>query len=77
MDVCVYEIASLQHPSTDHYENWHLPTRWRYTKKLLLRSIHRQVANIIAKNDANLALSPTFHYVSIESPLQSFISQNL
>ncbi|GFU01129.1 hypothetical protein TNCV_2834961 [Trichonephila clavipes] len=28
-----------------------------------------QVANRVAKNDANLALSPTFRYVSVESPL--------
>ncbi|GFV24516.1 hypothetical protein TNCV_814001 [Trichonephila clavipes] len=33
------------------------------------RSINRQVANGITKNDANLALSPTFRYVSIELPL--------
>ncbi|GFV91609.1 hypothetical protein TNCV_4761741 [Trichonephila clavipes] len=32
-------------------------------------SINRQVVNVITKNDANLALSPTFRYVSIESPL--------
>ncbi|PRD32870.1 UNVERIFIED_CONTAM: hypothetical protein NCL1_19176 [Trichonephila clavipes] len=37
--------------------------------QLLNRSINRQVANMVAKNDANSALSPTFHYVSIESPL--------
>ncbi|GFT54399.1 hypothetical protein TNCV_2727331 [Trichonephila clavipes] len=37
--------------------------------KLLPRSINRQVTNRVAKNDANLALSPTFRYVSIESPL--------
>ncbi|GFW67453.1 hypothetical protein TNCV_3391241 [Trichonephila clavipes] len=23
MDVCLYDLASLQHRSTDHYENWH------------------------------------------------------
>ncbi|GFX06750.1 hypothetical protein TNCV_3113381 [Trichonephila clavipes] len=38
--------------------------------QLLHRSIHRQVANMVAKNDANLAPSPTFLYVSIESQLQ-------
>ncbi|GFW36586.1 hypothetical protein TNCV_1955861 [Trichonephila clavipes] len=37
--------------------------------QLLPRSINRQVANGVTKNDANLALSSTFHYVSIESPL--------
>ncbi|GFW39022.1 hypothetical protein TNCV_1830141 [Trichonephila clavipes] len=35
--------------------------------QLLHRSI--QVTNMVARNDANLALSPTFRYVSIESPL--------
>ncbi|GFU18403.1 hypothetical protein TNCV_1980831 [Trichonephila clavipes] len=39
------------------------------TAQLLHRSINRQVANMGAKNDANLDLSPTFRYVSIESPL--------
>ncbi|GFW22340.1 hypothetical protein TNCV_1430941 [Trichonephila clavipes] len=34
--------------------------------QLLHRSINRQVGNRVAKNDANLALSPTFRYVSIE-----------
>ncbi|GFV53204.1 uncharacterized protein TNCV_1065631 [Trichonephila clavipes] len=37
--------------------------------QLLHRSINRQVSNRVAKNDAHLALSPTFRYVSIESPL--------
>ncbi|GFS64399.1 hypothetical protein TNCV_3955741 [Trichonephila clavipes] len=37
--------------------------------QLLQHSINCQVANMFAKNDANLALSPTFRYVSIESPL--------
>ncbi|GFT48293.1 hypothetical protein TNCV_4708591 [Trichonephila clavipes] len=37
--------------------------------QLLHRSINRQVASVVAKNDANLALSPTFRYVSIESSL--------
>ncbi|GFT57154.1 hypothetical protein TNCV_1691751 [Trichonephila clavipes] len=37
--------------------------------QLLHRSINRQVANVVAKKDANLALSSTFRYVSIESPL--------
>ncbi|GFY06193.1 hypothetical protein TNCV_3108721 [Trichonephila clavipes] len=36
--------------------------------QLLNRSINRQVAKKISKNDA-LALSPTFRYVPIESPL--------
>ncbi|GFV63568.1 hypothetical protein TNCV_4389331 [Trichonephila clavipes] len=39
--------------------------------QLLLRSINRQVANGVAKNDTNLALSPAFGYASIESPLLS------
>ncbi|GFT22475.1 hypothetical protein TNCV_3274391 [Trichonephila clavipes] len=33
------------------------------------RSVNRQVANVIAKIDANLALLPTFRYFFIESPL--------
>ncbi|GFX43630.1 hypothetical protein TNCV_510791 [Trichonephila clavipes] len=37
--------------------------------QFLHRSISRQVANMNTKNDANLALSPTFGYVSIESLL--------
>ncbi|GFW50542.1 hypothetical protein TNCV_2888451 [Trichonephila clavipes] len=36
---------------------------------LLHRLINRQVAKRAAKNDVNLALSPTFRYVSIELPL--------
>ncbi|GFX03140.1 hypothetical protein TNCV_4289231 [Trichonephila clavipes] len=36
---------------------------------LLHRSINHQVFNMVAKNSANLALSPTFRYVSIESPI--------
>ncbi|GFW11368.1 hypothetical protein TNCV_3808881 [Trichonephila clavipes] len=35
----------------------------------LHHSINRQVANVDAKKDASLALSPIFHYVSVESPL--------
>ncbi|GFY33999.1 hypothetical protein TNCV_4597071 [Trichonephila clavipes] len=35
--------------------------------QLLHRSIHRQAANRVAKNVVNLALSPTFRYVFIES----------
>ncbi|GFX31060.1 hypothetical protein TNCV_2025631 [Trichonephila clavipes] len=37
--------------------------------QLLPRSINRQVDNRVAKNYANLALSPTFRNVSSESPL--------
>ncbi|GFT75005.1 hypothetical protein TNCV_1638811 [Trichonephila clavipes] len=37
--------------------------------QLLHRSINRQIANVVAKNYGNLALSPTFRSVSIESPL--------
>ncbi|GFW83465.1 histone-lysine N-methyltransferase SETMAR [Trichonephila clavipes] len=37
--------------------------------QLLRHSIKRQVAKMVAKNDANLALSPAFRYVSIESTL--------
>ncbi|GFV57109.1 hypothetical protein TNCV_3530581 [Trichonephila clavipes] len=37
--------------------------------ELLNRSINHPVANRVTKNDANLALSPTFRYLSIESPL--------
>ncbi|GFS52949.1 hypothetical protein TNCV_330961 [Trichonephila clavipes] len=37
--------------------------------QLLHRSVNSQVANVASKNDANLALSLTFHYVFIESPL--------
>ncbi|GFU51920.1 hypothetical protein TNCV_3734251 [Trichonephila clavipes] len=39
------------------------------TYQLLHRSINHQVADRVAKNDANLTLSPTFRFVSIESPL--------
>ncbi|GFU77014.1 uncharacterized protein TNCV_4521701 [Trichonephila clavipes] len=24
MEVCMYDLASFQHRSTDHYENWHV-----------------------------------------------------
>ncbi|GFV97181.1 retrotransposable element Tf2 protein type 3 [Trichonephila clavipes] len=37
--------------------------------QLLHHSINRQVANKVAENDANMARSPTFRYVSIESSL--------
>ncbi|GFV97546.1 hypothetical protein TNCV_2040541 [Trichonephila clavipes] len=37
--------------------------------QLLQRSINRQVDNRVAKNDANLAVSLTFRYVSIISLL--------
>ncbi|GFU08025.1 hypothetical protein TNCV_1527641 [Trichonephila clavipes] len=59
MDVCIYEIASLQHRSTDHYENWHvymyfygegfcvilLVADHATAYQLLKRSINREVAN--------------------------------
>ncbi|GFS59219.1 uncharacterized protein TNCV_70661 [Trichonephila clavipes] len=37
--------------------------------QLLHHSNNRQVANMVAKNDANWTLSPTFCYVPIESAL--------
>ncbi|GFW04889.1 uncharacterized protein TNCV_4881241 [Trichonephila clavipes] len=37
--------------------------------RLQRRSINCQVANRVTKNDADLALSPTFRNVSTESPL--------
>ncbi|GFT98822.1 hypothetical protein TNCV_3792471 [Trichonephila clavipes] len=37
--------------------------------QLLHRSINRQDANMVNENDVILSLSPTFCYVSIESPL--------
>ncbi|GFV69208.1 DUF4817 domain-containing protein [Trichonephila clavipes] len=37
--------------------------------QLLHRLINRQVAIMVAKNDTDLALLPTFRFVSIESPL--------
>ncbi|GFX16298.1 hypothetical protein TNCV_4705511 [Trichonephila clavipes] len=54
----ISDIATLSSPpgGTTAYQRLH-------------HSINRQVANMFAKNDANLALSPTFCYVSIESPL--------
>ncbi|GFT01958.1 hypothetical protein TNCV_2672971 [Trichonephila clavipes] len=36
--------------------------------QLLHCSINCQVSNMVAKNDANLALLPTFRYVPNESP---------
>ncbi|PRD31110.1 UNVERIFIED_CONTAM: hypothetical protein NCL1_24381 [Trichonephila clavipes] len=87
MDVCIYDLSSFQHHSTDLYENWHVNVVFcgegfcvrtsccsslpggATAYQLRHRSINRQVANMVAKNDANLALSLTFHYVSIESPL--------
>ncbi|GFV12578.1 uncharacterized protein TNCV_4425311 [Trichonephila clavipes] len=86
-DVCMYEIESLKHRSTDPYENWHVYVFfvWRMclgcplccssspggatAYQLLHPSINRQVANRVTENDANLTLSPTFRYVSNESPL--------
>ncbi|GFU01871.1 uncharacterized protein TNCV_1523691 [Trichonephila clavipes] len=38
-------------------------------KQFLRRSINRQVANRITENNANLALSSTFVYAFIESPI--------
>ncbi|GFV87907.1 hypothetical protein TNCV_781881 [Trichonephila clavipes] len=37
--------------------------------ELLHRSINRQVTYMVTKNDINFALSPTFRYGSIGSPL--------
>ncbi|GFW75105.1 hypothetical protein TNCV_448101 [Trichonephila clavipes] len=43
------------------------PQRCELVKNGHLRG--RQVTNVVAKNDANLALSPRFRHVSIESSL--------
>ncbi|GFT29352.1 hypothetical protein TNCV_757111 [Trichonephila clavipes] len=60
-------------PSTRSGRKVHLPTRSppgsATVYQLLYRSMNRQVVNMVAKNYANLALSPTFRYVSIESPV--------
>ncbi|GFV53426.1 hypothetical protein TNCV_2205621 [Trichonephila clavipes] len=45
------------------------PTGFATAYQLLHRFSKRQVANSIVKNDVNLALSPIFRYVSIESSL--------
>ncbi|GFU41224.1 hypothetical protein TNCV_1848161 [Trichonephila clavipes] len=37
--------------------------------QLMHRSINRQVASMVVKNDVYLALTPTFRYVSIQLPL--------
>ncbi|PRD38249.1 UNVERIFIED_CONTAM: hypothetical protein NCL1_04042 [Trichonephila clavipes] len=72
MNICTYEIVSLHHRSTDHYENWpvYIPTRWCYS--IPTSSPFNQSASCQhgRQNYANLALSPTFRYVSIESPLE-------
>ncbi|GFV38214.1 hypothetical protein TNCV_4792001 [Trichonephila clavipes] len=54
--------SSMDFPSSQ------LPPGGATAHKFLHRSINRQVANRVAENDANLALSPTFRYVFIESP---------
>ncbi|GFV55743.1 uncharacterized protein TNCV_755431 [Trichonephila clavipes] len=50
------------------YEEQDLVSRHQVAQQLH-RSINHQVANMVAKNDVNLALSPTFRYVPIESSL--------
>ncbi|GFX60768.1 hypothetical protein TNCV_4977441 [Trichonephila clavipes] len=84
MDVCKYDLASLQHSSTDHYENWHVYVFFcgeGFCAILFVTASHQvvlqhinfcnpQVDNMAAKNDASMALSPTlFRYVSVESSL--------
>ncbi|GFV87479.1 hypothetical protein TNCV_3281171 [Trichonephila clavipes] len=46
-----------------------LPTRWSFSISTSVPFNYRQVAYKVAKNDAHLALSPTFRYVFNESPL--------
>ncbi|GFS92780.1 transposable element Tcb1 transposase [Trichonephila clavipes] len=46
-----------------------LPPGGATSYQLLHLLINHPVANVATKNDVNLALSPTFRYVSIESPL--------
>ncbi|GFX99045.1 hypothetical protein TNCV_4809931 [Trichonephila clavipes] len=46
-----------------------LPPGGSTVYQLLHSLINHPVTNRVAKNDANLALPPTFRYVSIESPL--------
>ncbi|GFY17293.1 hypothetical protein TNCV_1090671 [Trichonephila clavipes] len=82
---CINEITSLQLRSTDYENCYgkvffmekvfgyplrcSSPPEGTTAYQLLPRSINRQVAYRVAKNDVNLALSPTFRYVSIESAL--------
>ncbi|GFX41355.1 hypothetical protein TNCV_1654381 [Trichonephila clavipes] len=87
MDDRINEITSLQHRSTNHYENWHVQVFLcgegfcailfaAAPHQVALRQINfcavqstTKLPNKVTKNDANLALSRTFHYISIESPL--------
>ncbi|GFW30537.1 uncharacterized protein TNCV_454751 [Trichonephila clavipes] len=46
-----------------------LPPGGATASQLKHHSIHRQVADVVANKDANLAVSPTSRYVSIESSL--------
>ncbi|GFY02475.1 uncharacterized protein TNCV_3503561 [Trichonephila clavipes] len=81
MDIGIYEIASLQHRSTDYYENCNVYVLIckgfcailfvAAPHQVTLQHINFCTAQSIAKNDANFALSPTFRYVSNESPLKS------
>ncbi|GFW86064.1 hypothetical protein TNCV_1968721 [Trichonephila clavipes] len=68
MDVWVYGLTSLQQRTTNHNENCSPPDSTT-AYQLLHGSINRQVTNVVTKNYGNLALSPTFRCVSIESPL--------
>ncbi|GFU92362.1 hypothetical protein TNCV_823881 [Trichonephila clavipes] len=83
MDVCIYDLASLQHRSTNPYENLHvyetfygewfcavIPVAALHQVSLqhLQCPINQELANMIAKKHANLALLPTFRNVFIKSP---------
>ncbi|GFV55521.1 hypothetical protein TNCV_2020471 [Trichonephila clavipes] len=65
-----------EHGHIEHLEelnalkNHRSPPAGSTAYQLLPRSINHQVANVVTKNDAKLALSPTFLYVSFKSPLQ-------
>ncbi|GFW88842.1 hypothetical protein TNCV_2682761 [Trichonephila clavipes] len=59
----------LNNNREDHHIKRNSPPGYAIAYQLLRHSFDHQVANMAAKNDVNLALSPTFRYLSIESPL--------
>ncbi|GFX02582.1 hypothetical protein TNCV_728361 [Trichonephila clavipes] len=65
LDVCRH-LAPLK--TSKNFLRRNLPTKWCYSISASAL-INQSPNSMIAKNDANLALSPTFRYVSIESSL--------
>ncbi|GFT40625.1 uncharacterized protein TNCV_3007991 [Trichonephila clavipes] len=77
MDVCIYDFASLQHRSTDTYENWHVYKLFcgeGFVLSSLLQlspsgtTAYQLLHRSINRQVANMApkMMPTFCYASID-----------